>query len=147
MPSRLTIIGSVTFFVLDRLAKLAIQKGPVAEGSFFGFSFPKFTFHQNFGLAFDLAFSNLAIIIITSVIILILIMLLVLSCRQKLGYENPLLLIILGAASNFYDRLFYGSVIDMIEVFKGSVWNVADFMIMVGLIWLILKRSPANSAR
>lgn len=60
------------------------------------------------------------------------------------GKENPLglSLILGGAIGNLIDRLFYGSVIDFIDVFVGRfhwpAFNVADSSLTIGIIIIFL---------
>ena len=56
------------------------------------------------------------------------------------GISNrPLLLIFLGGLSNVFDRFAYGGVIDYVEILGLASINVADIMILGGLVGLILK--------
>ena len=48
------------------------------------------------------------------------------------------MLIAAGAASNFFDRIRYGAVIDYIDVRWFTVLNIADIMISVGAALLVL---------
>ena len=48
------------------------------------------------------------------------------------------MLIAAGAASNFFDRVRYGAVIDYIDVRWFTVLNIADIMISVGAALLVL---------
>ncbi len=50
-------------------------------------------------------------------------------------------LIILGGLSNFFDRIFFGYVIDWIKIFilPISIFNIADLMIIGGITILIVK--------
>ena len=60
-------------------------------------------------------------------------------------------LILLGAFSNLIDRAFYGATIDYLIFFNRSAVNLADGMIIAGLLGLIFgsakyeKASPADS--
>ena len=53
-----------------------------------------------------------------------------------------LLLIIGGASGNLFDRLYYSSVIDFIDIsyanFHWFIFNVADIFISIGVIMLII---------
>lgn len=55
----------------------------------------------------------------------------------------PEVMILSGAISNFLDRIFYGSVIDFIELhIKKLYWptfNIADSMIVLGVIIMIWR--------
>jgi signal peptidase II len=52
---------------------------------------------------------------------------------QATGY----LLIVLGGASNLFDRLFYGYTIDYVNVFNFSFFNLADGMLIAGIFFLL----------
>lgn len=120
----------------------------------------------NTGIAFSLPVPNWLVIIFTPVILLGLIAWLFLSLRgapqgatkQSQGplglvgvrllrrssfaprndiFVLSLCLIILGALSNYFDRLFYGLTIDYIRIFTGVI-NLADLMIIVGVVLIIL---------
>jgi hypothetical protein len=53
----------------------------------------------------------------------------------------PLILILSGAISNIIDRLYFGCVIDFIDLQFWSVFNLADVYITTGAIILILNNS------
>jgi len=57
--------------------------------------------------------------------------------RKKVFYALIFWLIILGAASNFFDRLRYGFVIDYFDVSFFTVFNLADAMIAVGALAVV----------
>lgn len=50
-----------------------------------------------------------------------------------------LTLIITGALSNLIDRILYGYVIDYINIFSLSFFNIADIMIVGGVILFIIR--------
>lgn len=63
--------------------------------------------------------------------------------RGNLIAYGAVLLILAGAASNLYDRLAYGYVIDW--AYLGRWWpvfNLSDVLITVGLLLLIYRWSP-----
>jgi len=49
---------------------------------------------------------------------------------------SPTVLLLLGALSNFYDRLFYGGVVDYLYILWGAI-NLADILIVAGAIFYI----------
>ena len=50
-------------------------------------------------------------------------------------------LVVAGAFSNLYDRLAYGYVVDFINIFIWPTFNLADLMIVGGLLcWVLLER-------
>ncbi|MDD3498368.1 MAG: signal peptidase II [Candidatus Moranbacteria bacterium] len=61
--------------------------------------------------------------------------------RKNSEYIFPLLLTLSGAFSNTIDRIFFGCVIDFIDikVFNYPLFNLADVFIVTGVILLIIK--------
>jgi len=60
---------------------------------------------------------------------------------KKLCYAFPAGLILGGAFSNVYDRFIHGGVVDMVYWHCGfdfAVFNFADVMIDVGVVWLLV---------
>lgn len=58
--------------------------------------------------------------------------------QRKLLEYTLIIFILTGAISNLLDRLYYGGVIDFITVAFGSVFNIADSVIVVAVgIWII----------
>ena len=60
---------------------------------------------------------------------------------QKLCYALPAGLVLGGAISNIYDRFVHGGVVDMVYWHCGfdfAVFNFADVMIDVGVVWLLV---------
>jgi len=47
-------------------------------------------------------------------------------------------LVLAGALSNFADRVIYGGVVDYIAVAWGGVFNLADVLIIFGIILMVL---------
>jgi len=50
-----------------------------------------------------------------------------------------MLSIILGSLSNLLDRIMYNGVIDYISLPRFPVFNIADGMIVVGIVYLFIK--------
>lgn len=57
--------------------------------------------------------------------------------KTKGGEKIALLAIIFGGLSNLIDRLTHGGVIDYIMVGWWPVFNIADTLIIVGILWLL----------
>ncbi len=119
--------------IIDRVIKFATLSFRDSEGFFVG-DFFGIRLFENYDAIFGLPkFSpifEIAVIIIGTVLVLSAIS--AFKKKDKLMFFG-LLLIILGGASNFLDRLLYGFVVDMIH-FGPSVWNVADIIIGGGFI-------------
>lgn len=135
-----TAFGVVIFLsVLDRLLKslaLVNQKPVDLVGGIL-----KFNFAPNRYIAFSLPLSglflNLAIFIL---VILLVTYLIALIKKQALWPASVVFLVVLGAASNFYDRLRYGYVIDYLDLSYFTVFNLDDVMIVVGVLLLVIRQ-------
>ncbi len=130
------IIGAVFFIALDRFLKiLAISNLYSVDlvGDFF-----RFNFVSNYNIAFSLPLGGqLLIWFILFVIIGLLYNFIYLYKRRELLLSSFVLMIILGAISNVLDRIKYGFVIDYLDLKYFTVFNIADCLIVVGVILLI----------
>jgi len=139
---RIIWLSSIIFFifVVDRVSKwLALHILP-REGVFVILKVTGFILERNQGIAYSIPLSPSLLIVLVSIIIILLTAFLVRAYRQKeLDVMAAFSLIIVGAISNFIDRLRYEYVIDMIVLTSWPVFNLADLMIMAGTAWLIIK--------
>ena len=138
----------VLIFIADRGSKILILN--IFETSEFTSikinSLLNFSLVWNDGIAFGL-FSlekNFYYDILTSIIILITIFIIFLAYRasnllEKLTY----LMIVGGACGNIFDRLYYSSVFDFIDItiknFHWFIFNVADIFITLGIVILLTR--------
>ena len=121
-------IVCVILFVIDRLLK--IQNLPIGE------IFPFLQYSTNNSLLFLPNFAWIpwaALIILIAVIILFI----------KNPSSSALIPIILGGASNVFDRFIYGGVIDMIYIPHLFTANIADLLIFLGIAMTIFKSKKA----
>jgi signal peptidase II len=127
---------SAVLFVFDRLTKWLILKTSY-ERSFL-FSFLKIEFQKNAGF-WGMEINKYFLLIVTFVILTIILFLLIKSYQKKNFFLILILTLILtGAFSNLADRLIYGGVIDFINLFSYSTFNLADCLIITGVgLWLI----------
>lgn len=107
---------SVGLLFLDRLTKWIALEGFMGLVKNFNFYF--FTINQY-------------LLIIIMGVVIILLSLLFLKTKN-----TALLLIIFGGVSNLFDRIYFGYVIDWINV-SISTFNIADVMIILGILCLI----------
>ena len=138
----------VLIFLADRGSKIIILN--IFETSEFVSikinSFLNFSLVWNDGIAFGL-FSlekNFYYNILTSIILLITIFIIFLAYKasnllEKLSY----LMIAGGASGNIFDRLYYSSVVDFIDItinnFHWFIFNVADIFISLGIVILLIR--------
>lgn len=148
MLKRNVIDFSIIFFIflLDRFSKYFIIKlsNPIDEINIQINSFINFNLIWNKGIGFGLlSFDhNFLYNILTFIIILITIIILWYSQKTK-GLEKISYLIIVGGSSgNIFDRIYYSSVADFIDIsinnFHWFIFNVADIFISIGVIILIM---------
>jgi signal peptidase II len=139
------IIILIVFF-LDRISKYIILKlsQPLGELSVSVTSFLNFNLIWNKGVAFgffsleqDLYYNLLTMIIIAVTLIIIW-----LASRSQRLEKISYLMIIGGSFGNIFDRLYYSSVLDFIDIsinnFHWFIFNVADIFITLGVILLII---------
>ncbi|MFC1807829.1 signal peptidase II [Candidatus Omnitrophota bacterium] len=150
---------SILFFVillvsLDQISKVLIFKN-ISLGS----SIPilKNILHitptLNTGIAFGLfqGDNNLILIALSSATIAFIIYLLFTKTTGHRLFSLSLYLILSGAIGNLIDRIFYGHVLDFIDLRVWPVFNIADSCITIGaclvIIHIITRRSKATTKR
>ena len=138
--------GIILFiFLVDRISKLYILS--ILEDS--GFvdininQFINFILVWNSGVGFGLfSFEQSTIYnLITLIIILINLIIIYLIIKTKDFSKYFYLIILGGSLGNLFDRIYYSSVPDFIDIsYKGYHWfvfNIADIFISLGIICLI----------
>lgn len=108
--------------IIDKLIKFLLFESPLI-------------YIKNTGLIFGLEFDSVFIIFIT---LLLFSILYVLVKRVKF-LELEIKLIILGCIMNLSDRIIWGGVIDYINILNILVINLADVIIMLGIIKILIK--------
>ncbi len=131
-------IAVIFFISLDRLLKVFAFKNAFKEFNLFG-EILKFNYENNYNIAFSLPLSGDILIVVIFIILIILIFFTLRFIKmQEYNKGTGLFLIILGASSNLYDRIKYGFVIDYLDLKYFTVFNLADIMIVVGIIFFLL---------
>jgi lipoprotein signal peptidase len=126
--SLLALGAAVLLCALDRLAKaLALMLGERGDGTL------RFSLFRNDGIAFSIPVPDAAFWPVAGVALLLIVTLVVRAWRSGSPSLPWLALILLGAASNAYDRIAYGATIDYLIVHRSAV-NIADGMIIAGII-------------
>lgn len=133
----------IGFFLVDRWMKILAQSSYGIELMKVASLQINFVFSKNANIAFGIPLPKILLYLIVSLILVILVYLLYKSYKAKeLLYIFYITFIILGALSNLCDRIYYGSVIDYIEIifwrYTWPIFNVADVMIVAGVTgWLL----------
>ena len=133
-------------FLSDRISKYIILKlsQPLGELNISVTSFLNFHLIWNNGIAFGLFsfkqdfYYNLITLLIISITSIIIWLSYKADGLEKISY----LMIIGGSLGNIFDRIFYSSVPDFIDIsinnFHWFIFNVADIFITIGVILLII---------
>ncbi|MBT4849452.1 signal peptidase II [Candidatus Parcubacteria bacterium] len=122
----------IILFIVDRLSKFFIIKYKPSYWDGF------IDLHINRDIAFSIPMSGMVLYPLLVIIFIVLIYLWLQSLRKKDFFVWPLGLLIIGAVSNVLDRIYYGGVIDFINVRFFSVFNLSDIYISIAVVWLLL---------
>ena len=143
LPSSLFV---ALIFILDRLTKHLILElsQPLNELNIQVNSFLSFNLVWNDGIAFGLLSfkENFFYEVVTILIIIVSLLVLWFALRTKGIEKFGFLMILGGALGNLFDRMYYSSVIDFIDIsynnYHWFIFNVADIFICVGVMLLII---------
>jgi len=120
-------------FILDRSFKKIALEGITKEIYFFNFSFS-----ANPNIALSIPLKGILLYFLLTIIFFWLVLKLIKSYKKRnLINISCLTLILVGAFSNLLDRWEYGFVIDYFDLPFIAVFNLADLMILFGVIILI----------
>jgi signal peptidase II len=139
------IILTVFFVSADRFLKILCLHGYLDRplpiiGDILALNFVK-----NYYISFSIPLSGPLLTAVIGLIILILLfywLKIFFSPGLKSPISNlliPLTILIIGAILNLTDRLKYGFVVDYFNLKWFTVFNLADILIVSGIIWIILK--------
>ena len=145
-------IISLIVIIIDRILKVLVTnnfalnvRNKIIDGFFY------ITNCHNEGAAFSLFSGNVLFLIFITLIVLFLI-------YRTINKENVNKIGILayglllgGILGNLYDRIFYGYVIDYLDLlvwpFNFAIFNLADMAIVIGAILLIVFEGSDNDGR
>lgn len=129
-------------FALDRALKLAaLSRGEAASPGAVAF-----TLFRNEGIAFSLPLPPVVFWPAATVVLAVLLWMFASSMRADKARAGIVTLVLLGAASNLYDRAVHGAIIDYLLFFNRSAINLADGMIVAGLLALYLRHDKKPGA-
>ena len=147
-----TLIASLIFFI-DFWTKIWAVKELSERGAYAVTSFFNLTVAHNTGISFGLCkaqsvFGKNCIILITCILLLVLFFYLLKRAHSREGWGYTAM--IAGGLGNLYDRFFYGSVIDFIQLhgfgYAFPTFNIADTSIFLGALWICLCHIRLNLA-
>lgn len=133
------IIFFVPFFLIlifDRIIKfyfLENQKNIILNKYF------SLEIFKNYGLTFGIDTGSKIAILLSVSFFILLILFLIFNKKDNYKTNNILLIIILISISNLYDRLYYGYVIDYLNIFNLIIFNLSDLFIIILTCIIIFK--------
>jgi signal peptidase II len=131
----LLYIVAIFFIFLDRFAKIYFTNTR-DEVKLLG-SYLSLNYAENPYIAFSIPISPILIKFLSlSLGMLIIVYFLKYLKEKKQIIIFPLFLLILGSFSNIYDRFMYGYVIDYIDLRYFTIFNIADSMIFISVLFL-----------
>jgi signal peptidase II len=141
-----TLLVFLGILFIDRFSKAWAFK-TLADTSFAPFYGCNIVLTWNKGISWSLFASDspVALYILTSVIALTIAIFMWYTLRRALQFQPIIFetLALAGALSNLIDRLFYGAVIDFIQLYAGSysfpVFNIADVAIFIGACGMMVQ--------
>ncbi|MFH1171851.1 MAG: signal peptidase II [bacterium] len=102
----------------------------------------RFDFLLNPGIALSIPLGGTVLFVITILVLLALVVWFIRSLRRKdMVVILSLLFILVGAASNITDRFLESGVIDYIQIWFLPVFNLADLLIITGIVLILFLRS------
>ncbi len=134
------LIGTAVFLlIIDRFFKIIAMNEMLDQPINCISDIFRLYFVKNYFIAFSLPINNLVATVISLLIICFLIISFIYSTKRQLSITTGFLFLMLaGASSNLFDRLRYGYVVDYLDLKHFTVFNLADAMIVLGVIGLIL---------
>ena len=134
-----------SIFTIDRLSKIAIIKleEKNEEVNILVTSFLNINLIWNNGIAFGLfSFDQNIYYNVLSVLIILITLIIFWMITKTSGLEKLAFMMIFGGSlGNIFDRLYYSSVPDFIDIhidnFHWFIFNVADIFISLGVIMLV----------
>jgi lipoprotein signal peptidase len=126
-------LGCLSLIILDRFLKIFFVKTLPESGSVFAL-------YINKNIAFSLPLPSIILYPILAIIFFLLVWLWFDDWRVGKKYIWPYALIIIGAASNIWDRLWYGGVVDYLNVPYFTVLNLSDVYIFLGVCYFLVRQ-------
>lgn len=129
--------AAVVLFIADRSLKALALGGTERRLT----PFADFVLFKNVGIAFSLPLNDVIFWALAMPVFGLLLYFFAISARKtNVFVSGALFFVLLGAASNLADRMLYQATIDYILILNRSAVNIADGLIVGGVIALIFKR-------
>lgn len=100
----------------------------------------------NPGIAFSIPLTGPIAIALTAIIVAIVVLECVIAIRKRDAFAFlALMAVIFGALSNGIDRVLYGGVVDYLRIGLMPVFNIADLLVLAGMLALLFRRRRPRS--
>ncbi len=140
-----TVWCAIFFVALDRFAKMLSLAYLIRHQFPLLGNILKLEFAKNVYIAFSLPLGGRALLIVIFFILIVLLLAMAdYYKKQQWRKVLPLLFVFFGASSNFYDRIRYGFVIDYFSLKYFTIFNIADMMIVGGVVLFIYYELKAG---
>ena len=139
-----TVWVGVLAFVIDRLTKVwAVSWLRVQPGGTYALwpGVLHLTYVQNTGMAFSLLENHTWLLALITPLALLLVVVALKYAMRCTTLQNALLwLLLAGGAGNLVDRVFYGYVVDFLEIrlFRFAIFNFSDMYLTLAALFLII---------
>ncbi len=134
---RWSLVFSGGLFLADRFLKWIV----VSFSSAADLGLVEFTKFMNHGIVFSLPVPQWFYLPIAVAIFAVFLFLFVSAIKCRLSTAFGLSFVLLGALSNLIDRMAYGATVDYLVFFDLSAVNLADGMILLGVVLYIRSRN------
>lgn len=131
-------LGLASLLILDRFLKIFFLKTLSTQDGVFAL-------YINKNIAFSLPVPAPVLYPVLFLIFLSLLFVWYRDLRSKKQYIWPYGLIIIGAASNIWDRFQYGGVVDYFNVPFFTVFNLSDVYIFSGVCYFLYRQLKNKS--
>jgi signal peptidase II len=144
----LIVIASLGAFILESIIKYSIVNKIPSQGFYLFKPISQIIYTPNYNIAFSLPLPYVIVIVIVIVALLFLGYLWVQSLKAgNLKLLFAISLVIVGALSNLIDRFALGFVVDYVNIHIWPIFNLADCMIVAGVVIYILSELKFSKKR
>ncbi len=129
----------IILVIIDQITKFAITKNLDNLPSIIIKDVLKFSYCENTGVAFSMGDGNIVIFIILNIILISGLIFYYEKNKTDFSVSTKICIsgVIAGGFSNLLDRIFRGFVVDFIDInqlFRFPIFNVADIFIVIGIL-------------